>query len=122
MPFCKYLVFLTIYLLKKTEATHFRGSIITWRPVSRSNYMVEFHYKIAWRWSRADGSHHCNETMIQNEAVRSGEGSWRCSSGCSGIVSPASYICTGYSEEEDWTQGKNSFQYTFEGPGPFVIM
>ena len=59
--------------------------------------------------------------MIQNQTVITGEGSWSCSSGCSDTVSPASYICTDYSDVEDWTQGENSFQYTFEGPGPFVI-
>jgi hypothetical protein len=85
--------------------------------------MVEFDFKIAWR--RSYGSnHYCQRDMIQEKTVLAGQGVWNCVSGCASslAVSSGSYVCTDFSELEDWTQGENSFQYTFEGPGPFVIM
>ena len=63
----------------------------------------------------------CDAEAIRSRTVLAGEGSWTCSPGCDVTVSSASYVCTDYSELEDWTQGENSFQYTFNGPGPFVI-
>ena len=57
-----------------------------------------------------------------------GDKVWKCVEGCPGVRNPvgtAYYYCTDANniggEDEKWEQGENSFQYTFNGEGPFVV-
>eukprot|EP00118_Oscarella_pearsei_P021145 m.235962 g.235962 ORF g.235962 m.235962 type:complete len:1784 (+) comp40130_c0_seq16:813-6164(+) len=97
--------------------SHFRGAIITWKPDADVPSKVVFSFKIAWR----RGTAFCDDDTISSNTLIGESGAWACQSGCSGSVGSTQFFCTGFSKTEDWTQGENTFEYTFSGSGPFVI-
>ncbi|XP_065832505.1 uncharacterized protein [Oscarella lobularis] len=115
----KFLFFGLVFdvLLFYVVGSHFRGGIITWKPDPVVARKVTFSFQLGWRRS----SSFCNDTTISSSSLI-GFGSWSCLSGCSANpVSTAQMHCTGYSVTEDWSQGENTFNYTFSTDGPFVI-
>ncbi|PIK60264.1 hypothetical protein BSL78_02826, partial [Apostichopus japonicus] len=99
----------------ETEASHFRGGLITWRPVdpipssNQSNIpQIEISYRMSWR--RSWGSqHNCTDEHIAGGNLLDGEGSLQCN--CYGLNQQLSYVCTDFSETEDWTSGVSSGFY-----------
>ncbi|XP_071821080.1 uncharacterized protein [Apostichopus japonicus] len=99
----------------ETEASHFRGGLITWRPVdpipssNQSNIpQIEISYRMSWR--RSAGSHHyCTDEHIAGGNLLDGEGYLDCN--CYGLNQQLSYVCTDFSESEDWTSGVSSGFY-----------
>ncbi|KAL3868276.1 hypothetical protein ACJMK2_041103, partial [Sinanodonta woodiana] len=89
-------------------ATHFRGGYFLWKTTSIPN-QIEINYRISWR--RSAGSHFCNAGLIQNGTLLVGEGRLDCISGCSGTITNLNYLCTDFSETEDWTTGTWSVRY-----------
>lgn len=61
-------------------------------------------------WRRSSGSrHYCTDEDIAEGNMLTGEGSLQCS--CSGLNQQLSYVCTDFSEAEDWTSGVSSALY-----------
>ena len=72
---------------------------------------VEISYRISWRRSRR--AHSCDSSTVASGHLISGEGSLTCQYGCSGAITPMSYICTDFSIAEDWTFGERILTYDF---------
>jgi hypothetical protein len=89
--------------------SHFRGAIISWKPVNSLNFngMIEITHRVAWR--RSLQTHHCESSTISQQTLLSGEGSLACTVGCSGTLGAMSYYCTDFSEAEDWTVGERTY-------------
>ncbi|KAL3881713.1 hypothetical protein ACJMK2_028114 [Sinanodonta woodiana] len=88
--------------------SHFRGTVFSWRPKDNINE-IEVLYRISWRRS---GGYFCNESTISSGTVFS-SGSLSCLKNCNGAIGVLNYLCTDFSETEDWTTGRGSFTYTF---------
>lgn len=79
---------------------------------------------MAWRYGALPG---CTETKLGQYVNGSfiGDKNWKCVKGCNDTtapsVGPAYYTCTAAVKREDWEQGEQSFQYTFNHKGPFVV-
>lgn len=144
-----FLLLLFYVLVHLTVGSHFRGGIITWKPLLDStpntvrstfaNYtsivsfysvairfisfyvQVQFSFKNAWR--RSYSGMYCDRDTIRKNDLIGPTSDWTCVAGCEGSPSIAStqFYCTTFSVQEDWSQGENTFTYTFPGPGPFVV-
>ena len=69
---------------------------------------MEISFHISWRRSYAGG------ICVSNGDNIAGLGNVNCRYGCSGIIrSPLSYVCTDFSDSEDWQYGGDSFSYIF---------
>lgn len=53
----------------------------------------------------------CDENIIDNGTLISGEGTLQCLKGCMGSITTMSYYCTDFSDTEKWTTGTNSIKY-----------
>ena len=73
---------------------------------------MEITYHISWR--RNFGSDHfCDANAVEQQTVKRGQGSLVCQAGCSGTIAPMSFICTDFSETENWSFGENRILHTF---------
>ncbi|XP_053390686.1 uncharacterized protein LOC128553528 [Mercenaria mercenaria] len=98
-------LFLFFTLFGIVSCSHFRGAIFTWAPGSDGTYIIVT-FRISWRIGRA----FCNDTMIADGTLISGEGTMTCFSGCTGNVGSLKFYCTDYKAEE-WSFGRNSVIY-----------
>ena len=73
---------------------------------------MEITYHVSWRRDSGGGGR-CDSNTIEQETVLSGEGSMTCQAGCSGTITPMSYICTDFSTAENWSFGENRLSYVF---------
>ncbi|XP_071812312.1 uncharacterized protein [Apostichopus japonicus] len=111
-------VFLLVWMFLLTtqtdriNASHFRGALISWRPlnpqpVEGETVMIEFSWRVSWQRSLR----RCTDFNIMNQTILFGEGALVCRT-CSDFDSIALYfICTGYSDSEGWTSGINRAMY-----------
>ncbi|GFO27424.1 fibropellin-1-like, partial [Plakobranchus ocellatus] len=121
--FSLHVVFINL-LAAITLATHFRGGTISWRPVGGNE--VEFFFKMGWTYGLGPG---CTESKIgqfvDDPLLNGGstQNAWKCLQGCTGQpeIQPAHYFCMAASSQEGWEQGQNTFNYTFDQPGLFVV-
>eukprot|EP00117_Sycon_ciliatum_P009128 scpid101787/ scgid0794/ len=130
-PGCLCLAVLLLCFAISSEATHFRGGIISCGPNPSSNggfddngnVVLQCDFRIAWRLSaycQWQGLY-CNPTDIDPSIPLQGPNGastyLSCTEGCSGNFKDLQYYSTEYSpkEEEDWSQGGRIFNYTFSG-------
>ena len=73
---------------------------------------MEVSYRISWRRNSGAGGS-CSSSTVEQETLLRGEGSMTCRAGCSGTITPMSYICTDFSETENWSFGENRLSYIF---------
>ncbi|XP_065179063.1 uncharacterized protein LOC135809606 [Sycon ciliatum] len=116
---------LLVLLASVSEGSHFRGGTISCGPDPTSNggfdnsgnAKIQCSYRVAWRLNYHSGTE-CNETQRNNAVLLNGEGTdLVCHAGCSGSIAKLSYVCTEFSppQEENWSQGGRTVQYTFPG-------
>ncbi|XP_060556057.1 deleted in malignant brain tumors 1 protein-like isoform X2 [Ruditapes philippinarum] len=96
--------FVGLIFISKTNATHFRGALFSWKPGSSKNEII-IDYRISWRLSNG-ANFYCNDSIIKNGDERNGQGSIACFSGCHGTLGSLAFQCTDYSTIEDWSSGK----------------
>ncbi|XP_071812319.1 uncharacterized protein [Apostichopus japonicus] len=110
-------VFLLVWMFLLTTqtdqivASHFRGGLISWRPLNPQldegeTVTIEISWRVSWRRS----AQLCTDADIMSLTILPGEGALACT--CSDFDISLSYICTGYSASEDWTTGINTATYT----------
>nr|XP_058952658.1 uncharacterized protein LOC131780054 isoform X2 [Pocillopora verrucosa] len=109
---------------RQTTASHFRGGIITWKPGGNNSNKVLFNFRLGFRRSYSY-SYYCDSSMVASQSIVGSGDSWRASHDkgyySSFTVASTGYHCTDFSVQEDWTQGENSFEYTFWNEGPWLI-
>lgn len=109
---------------RQTTASHFRGGIITWKPGGNNSNKVLFNFRLGFRRSYSY-SYYCDNSMVASQSIVGSGDSWRASHDkgyySSFRVASTGYHCTDFSVQEDWTQGENSFEYTFWNEGPWLI-
>ncbi|XP_063416336.1 adhesion G protein-coupled receptor L3-like [Mytilus trossulus] len=93
--------------------SHFRGGSITWRY--KNNRQIYIKYKLSFRRDIYD--HFCNK-LDSNVTIR-GEGYLETFvfnhlgySDSRSLINQMSYLCTGFSEDENWTYGQNTVLVT----------
>lgn len=71
-------------------------------------------------------SHFCDSTTVARQGILGDGGNWNArhdigyySSGFG--VANTNYHCTDFSVKEDWSQGENTFNFTFPHEGPWLI-
>ncbi|KAL9988076.1 hypothetical protein ACROYT_G002476 [Oculina patagonica] len=105
-------------------ASHFRGGIITWKPDENFANKVIFNFRLGFRRSFSY-SYFCNSAMVANQSIVGSGDTWSASHDrgyYSGrTVADTGYHCTDFSVNEDWTQGENTFNYTFPDEGPWLV-
>ena len=84
---------------------------------------MEITYRVSWRRDYDDGES-CSATTVEQRTLLSGQGfgSLTCSSGCTGTITPLSYICTDFSLVENWSFGENHVVYTFPSTSTSVTI
>ncbi|KAJ7377445.1 hypothetical protein OS493_029348 [Desmophyllum pertusum] len=108
----------------QATASHFRGGIITWKPDESIANKVTFNFRLAFRRSYRS-SYFCDSAMVAQQSIVGSGGRWYANHDL-GIYSrlalgDTGYHCTDFSVNEDWTQGENTFNYTFPDEGPWLI-
>ena len=87
-------------------------------------FQVLFNFRLGFRRSFSN-SYYCDNSMVANQSIVGSGDSWRASHDkryyLSFTVADTGYHCTDFSVQEDWTQGENSFEYTFSDEGPWLI-
>ena len=73
-------------------------------------------YQVSWRRS----VYNCDNSTIANGTYL-GEGDLYCSVGCSGYVGTMLFRCTAFSESEDWSYGRNEYQFNATGISYFEL-
>ncbi|KAL3881472.1 hypothetical protein ACJMK2_027911 [Sinanodonta woodiana] len=106
---CMKYIFILISMSTTCFGSHFRGALLTWRPSEIPN-KVEILYRISW--ARSSVGQFCNKTTISSGTVLS-SGSLSCLKNCNGTIGVLNYLCTDFSETENWTTGRGSITYTF---------
>ncbi|XP_071126879.1 adhesion G protein-coupled receptor L4-like isoform X2 [Mytilus edulis] len=93
--------------------SHFRGGTITWRY--KSDQRIYITYQLSFRRDIQD--HFCNK--LDSNVLIHGEGYLetfvfgRLGNAYSrSLINQMSYLCTGFSEDEDWTYGQNTVLVT----------
>ncbi|KAJ8025092.1 Integrin beta-like protein A [Holothuria leucospilota] len=115
LPLCLIVTFnFVVFFPVFTSGSHFRGGIISWRPLSQpssnqTNILppIEISFRVAWR--RNSGGHFCTADDITSRNLLRGEGSLSCTS--RGSCLSLSYVCTDFNEIENWSTGINSGQF-----------
>ncbi|XP_071812538.1 uncharacterized protein [Apostichopus japonicus] len=122
-------VILGLCSLGFVDGSHFRGGVITWRPISNLPVApgtfptLIFNYRVAFR-SSFSADHACDNNTVASGAINPGEGSLRCDNGCTALNDNFDYRCTDFSVEADWTTGlgestfnpdTNTFEVFYEG-------
>ncbi|KAJ8025089.1 Teneurin-3 [Holothuria leucospilota] len=115
LPLCLIVTFTFVVIFPVfTSGSHFRGGIISWRPLSQpssnqTNILppIEISFRVAWR--RNSGGHFCTADDITSRNLLRGEGSLSCTS--RGSCLSLSYVCTDFNEIENWSTGINSGQF-----------
>lgn len=63
--------------------------------------------------------------MVAQQSIVGSGGTWSASHDRgyygSRTVADTGYHCTDFSVSEDWTQGENTFNYTFPDDGPWLV-
>ncbi|XP_022787832.1 uncharacterized protein LOC111327814 [Stylophora pistillata] len=118
------LSFIVATFLRQTMASHFRGGIVTWKPDGNITNKVIFNFRMGFRRSFSN-SYYCDNSVVANQGIVGGGASWRAHHDKRYYsrmrVGDTGYHCTDFSVQEDWTQGENSFEYTFPDEGPWLI-
>ena len=70
---------------------------------------MEISYYVSWD----DTSFECNSSAIENSYLLDGSDSIDCLYSCSGVITRMSYVCTCYSDEDNWSFGKNQLTHVF---------
>ena len=73
---------------------------------------MEISYRISWRRDFGE-DYFCDSNAVEQKTVKRGEGFLGCQAGCSGSITPMSFICTDFSETENWSFGENQIVHTF---------
>ena len=60
----------------------------------------------------------CNDSTIASGTYL-GQDSLSCSVGCTGYVGTMLYRCTAFSERDNWSYGRNEYQYNVTGVSYF---
>ncbi len=119
-----------------TNASHFRGGVIQWRPVNATNFdglvrvtiadrcesiilcplciQIEITHRMSWRRS----AYYCDQNTINNRQLIGG-GYLYCSRGCRWYLGSLSFYCTDYSVAEDWSSGERTWQVNVGKPSNF---
>ncbi|XP_074638593.1 uncharacterized protein LOC141897056 isoform X2 [Acropora palmata] len=116
--------FVFVIFVSQTRASHFRGGIITWRPDEYIGNKINFNFRLGFRRSYSN-SYFCDSAMVAQQSIVGGGEVWFASHvrGYYGsrTVADTGYHCTDFSVSEDWTQGENTFNYTFPDDGPWLV-
>ena len=87
-------------------------------------FQVLFNFRLGFRRSFSN-SYYCDNSMVASQSIVGSGGSWRARRDkryySSFTVASTGYHCTDFSVQEDWTQGENSFEYSFSDEGPWLI-
>ncbi|CAC5400893.1 unnamed protein product [Mytilus coruscus] len=99
------LILFMVLQIINIHGSHFQGGMLIWKYKDNQIYIT---YKVSFN------SHPCDKISILNRTLLNGAGSLKCYRGCSGtLVSPLSYYCTEYSENDTWTYGQRTLNFTF---------
>ncbi|XP_068716589.1 deleted in malignant brain tumors 1 protein-like isoform X2 [Montipora foliosa] len=116
--------FVFVIFTSQTTASHFRGGIITWKPDEYIGNKVNFNFRLGFRRSFSN-SYFCDSAMVAQQSIVGSGGIWSASHDrgyyASRTVAGTGYHCTDFSVSEDWTQGENTFNYTFPDDGPWLV-
>ncbi|XP_044184607.1 uncharacterized protein LOC114949673 isoform X9 [Acropora millepora] len=116
--------FVFVIFVSQTTASHFRGGIITWRPDEYIGNKINFNFRLGFRRSSSN-SYFCDSAMVAQQRIVGSGGVWSASHDRghygSRTVADTGYHCTDFSVSEDWTQGENTFNYTFPDDGPWLV-
>ncbi|XP_066930554.1 uncharacterized protein [Clytia hemisphaerica] len=99
-----------ICLFSWSDASHFRGGTISWKPSGRGNEIL-VDYRVSWRRSFNWRNTGCDDATIQNRHEFGGEGDLLYHENNPDrrySLTKATYICTDYSVKEDWTTGEKT--------------
>lgn len=104
-----------------TETSHFKGALISWRPVLQENdgdawqFLVDF--RPSWRRDTSSKTQ-CNETDVRDRKVLGHDDSerygWNCASGCNRTEDDESVICNEFDDQDDWSTGISVSRYYAE--------
>ena len=81
---------------------------------------MEISYRISWRRDSGGGGG-CDSNTVEQEILLDGEGSMTCQAGCSGTITPMSYVCTDFSITENWSFGENRIPYVFSSTSSSTV-
>ncbi|CAF1194039.1 unnamed protein product [Adineta ricciae] len=110
--------------MNQVSATHFRGSMISWRVLNESsstNVTIEILQRHAWRYNSFTPL--CTDLTISNKSPLLGSGDIKCVSTCPAGVSTLGSVqvpCTGYSINEQYAAGEGRFTFNVRKNVSFV--
>ncbi|CAF0979134.1 unnamed protein product [Rotaria sordida] len=117
--------FVVLYMFNIIQATHFRGSMISWRIIneSSSTVLVEILQRHAWRYDAYTPL--CTGTTIANGQPILGASGYNiiCVSNCpTGLTTLGSVLvpCTGYNIGEQYAMGEGRFTLNIRRNSSFV--
>jgi hypothetical protein len=107
------------WISNRIEASHFFGGTMSAVVVADFNKYVEVQFTIHFAYKRVGTSLKawrtwCNDTTIHEQHLIGVSDSIYCEDGCLSqweTVGTTEIYCQGYSEEENWTYGVNTFVY-----------
>ena len=115
----KIIIFLFAFIIRNSNASHFRYGTIFWAPVSNSTTSVTMLVTHSWAW-RLDSSTaaNCDNTVIAAGALMGPNSPIYCDVGCSPlgkIVGYTTMYCTAFSPTsiDNWSLGYKSYNVTF---------
>ena len=77
---------------------------------------VRITHQISWARDRIEGGPNCDSETIRSQVLLGGNlNRLSCREGCVGDIGSMDYYCTDYSERNNWSTGKGSYEYDTRG-------
>ncbi|CAF1582490.1 unnamed protein product, partial [Adineta steineri] len=119
-----YLIFISIFYVSHIiQASHYRGSMISWRIVNEtsSSVSVEILQRYAWRYDYS--APYCTDATIPNGQPLLAAGYITCVSTCPTGLSTLGNVqvpCTGYNIAEQYAMGEGRFRISVPRNSSFI--
>ncbi|CAF1062457.1 unnamed protein product [Adineta steineri] len=119
-----YVIFISIFYLSHIiQASHYRGSMISWRIVNEtsSSVSVEILQRYAWRYDYSPP--YCTDATIPNGQPLLATGNYICVSTCPPGLSTFGSVqvpCTGYNIAEQYAMGEGRFRISVPHNSSFI--
>lgn len=111
----KFYIFITaLFLINYVSTSHFRGGIITWKPVLQNESMIVVNMTIKLGWRRG-GVALCSQSSVLTGDLPIGDAGLNTLPGSLTGTFNGVY-CTDFSETEDWSYGQRTMSVIYRPP------